>query len=77
MKAYRGEKMYYSTIISEADAEQWLTSWTGPCNLRTGPLNRVLGGFQSWSGHFGIEKNLFSPLGIEPCTIQLVEQTLY
>jgi hypothetical protein len=68
--------MYSSTISSELDAEQWLTSRTGRFNLGTEPLNRGLGGTHSRSGRFGVEKNLFSPLGLEPRTIQPVEQTL-
>jgi len=69
--------MYISTVSSELDAEQWLTSRTGRFNLRTEPLNRGLGGTHSRSGHFGVEKNLFSSLGLEPRTVQPVEHTLY
>ena len=53
------------------------------CLPRTGstrssePLNRRLGGPQSWSGCFEVEKNPFFPLGLEPCTIQPVDQMLY
>jgi hypothetical protein len=69
--------MYSSTISSELDAEQWLTSWTDRFNPWTGSLNRGLGEPQSWSGHLGMEKNLFSSQGLEPHTFQLVEQMLY
>jgi hypothetical protein len=40
-------------------------------------LCRRQGGSMRQSGHFGVEKNLFFPLGLEPCTIKRVEQTLY
>ena len=69
--------MYSSTISSELDAEQWLTSWTGWFNQGTEPLNRGLGGSQSQLGRLVVGKNLFSVLGLEPPTIQLVEQMLY
>jgi hypothetical protein len=69
--------MYSSTISSELDAEQWLTSWTGWFNQRAESLNRRLGGSQSWSGHLGVGKNLFSPQGLKPHTIQSEEKTLY
>jgi len=36
------------------------------------PLNRRLGGLQSWCGHFGEEKSLLPLPGYEPCTIQPV-----
>jgi hypothetical protein len=34
------------------------------------PLNRKLGGPQTWSGHFGEEKSLLPLLGIEPWIVQ-------
>jgi hypothetical protein len=34
------------------------------------PQNWRLGGHQSWSGHFGNEKNLFPLPGIEPRIVQ-------
>ncbi len=41
------------------------------------PINRRLGGPQSWSGCFEVQKNPFFPLGLEPCTIQPLDQKLY
>lgn len=42
-------------------------------------LSRRLGGFQNWSERFGEEKNLSSPLGIEPwilsCPLQSIVST--
>jgi hypothetical protein len=64
------------TISSELDVQQWMTSQTGQFNQRTEPFNRVLGGPHSLSGHFRVEKNLFSPLGLEPRTIQLVKHAI-
>jgi hypothetical protein len=59
MKAQRGTEDLYS----------FLTSHTGhftPGKHPQYPLNRTLGVPQSWSGHFGEEKNLLPLLGSEP-----------
>jgi hypothetical protein len=71
MKAWMGR----STSLHQMVSCQCLTRlWGIPSHY---PLNRVLGGPQSWSGHFGEQKNLLPLPGIEAQAIQPAAWLLY
>jgi hypothetical protein len=68
MKTYREvEVLAAPFLILALDAGEWLDSFPGCFTLGGGdPLNKRLGGPQSWSGHCGIKKNFLPLLGIIP-----------
>jgi hypothetical protein len=73
MKPYRGVDVWLNSFLTLAldggvvNFVPWLLRPQGKRPQST--LNRRLGGLQSWSGHFGEEKNILSLPGIEPWTI--------
>jgi hypothetical protein len=69
------EYRYTSTwfLILALHGSEWSTSCTGYITTEKEPwypLNITLGGPQSWSGHFGKEKNFFPMPGFDPQIIQ-------
>jgi hypothetical protein len=72
----------YSSTIPNFDVGEWSAS--RPCRFTPGkqprsPLYRRLGAPQSWSRHYGKEKNILSLPGMEPASsiVLPVAQSLY
>lgn len=68
------------SLASALNAGEWLSSHPShyvPRKEPQYPLNMILGGLQSWSAHFGEEKNLSSLLGFKPQTVQPTAHSLY
>jgi len=66
MKARGGSRGIFLTSVLDGDV--WLASCLctfNPKKEHRCPLNRRLGGFQSWSRHFREEKNLMPLLGFK------------
>jgi len=81
MQAYRWRKGIAPVILNIRTKWRWVVNFM-PCCFTSRktpiyPLNRRLGGPQSWSGCFWEEKFLLPWLRLEPQTIQPVAQSLY
>jgi hypothetical protein len=84
MEAQEGEEVYsYSFTTSALDGDEWPASHPSralpPGKEPRHPLDRRLGGPQSWSGNKGYRKNPLPLLGIEPRSLghAVHSQTLY